>query len=253
MAKSAQASSSAAKRVPRIYVASLSDYNAGRLHGVWLEATDIQDARAGVAAMLKASPGGNAEEYAIHDFEGFSRYLPSESADLELVCTIGAAIVDHGRVFTAYLEHVAFPTETNSVAKLVAGFTESYQGAYESLEDWAEQYLEETAFFSKCPSRSAAMSTSRVGPTMPSSTETSSRWSSRGRCTSSQTADVERPVNLEDDQAGVRALFRARGRARLGPARSASWSRPASNGPAGLRRRRSQRPRGSSLRRCRAC
>ena len=45
--------------------------------------------------MLKASPGGNAEEYAIHDFEGFSRYLPSESEDLEVVCVIDAAIVEH--------------------------------------------------------------------------------------------------------------------------------------------------------------
>ena len=101
--------------------------------------------------MLKASPGGNAEEYAIHDFEGFSRYLPSESSDLELVCAIGAAVVEHGTVFTAYLEHVGFPTETNSVAKLVAGFTECYQGAYESLEDWAEQYLEETGLLQPVP------------------------------------------------------------------------------------------------------
>ncbi len=43
--------------------------------------------------MLKASPGGRGEEYTIHDFEWFSRHLPSESADLELVCAIGAAIV----------------------------------------------------------------------------------------------------------------------------------------------------------------
>jgi hypothetical protein len=41
--------------------------------------------------MLRASPGGRAEEDAIHDFEGFSRYLPSESANLDLVCAVGAA------------------------------------------------------------------------------------------------------------------------------------------------------------------
>jgi antirestriction protein len=151
MAKSAQASSSAPKRIPRIYVASLSDYNAGRLHGVWLEATDIQRVRSGVAAMLKASPGGNAEEYAVHDFEGFSRYLPSESADLELVCAIGAAIVEHGMVFTAYLEHIAFLTDAERVPELVAGFTDSYQGAYEGVEDWAEQYLEDTGLLQHVP------------------------------------------------------------------------------------------------------
>ncbi len=151
MAKSAQASGSAAKRVPRIYVASLSDYNAGRECGAWLEATDIQHVRAGVAAMLKASPGGHAEEYAIHDFEGFSRYLPSESEDLELVCAIGAAIVEQGRVFTAYLEHVGLPMNAEQLPALVAGFTESYQGAYNSLEDWAEEYLEDTGLLQQVP------------------------------------------------------------------------------------------------------
>ncbi len=132
-------------------MASLSDYNAGRLHGAWLEATDIQQVRAGVTAMLKASPGGAAEEYAIHDFEGFSRYLPSEFADLELVCAIGAAIVEHGTVFTAYLEHVAFPTDAELVPELVAGFTECYHGAYESVEAWAEQYLEDTGLLQQVP------------------------------------------------------------------------------------------------------
>jgi antirestriction protein len=151
MAKSTQPSSNAAKRVPRIYVASLSDYNAGRLHGVWLEATELRRVRSGVAAMLTASPGGNAEEYAIHDFEGFSRYLPSEFADLGLVCAIGATIVEHGTVFTAYCEHVGFPTQTSSVSTLVTGFTESYQGAYESLETWAEQHLEETGLLQPVP------------------------------------------------------------------------------------------------------
>ena len=28
---------------PRIYVASLSDYNAGRLHGVWIDAAEELD------------------------------------------------------------------------------------------------------------------------------------------------------------------------------------------------------------------
>ncbi len=151
MAKSEQGSSSAVKRVPRIYVASLSDYNAGRLHGVWIEATDIDRVRAGVTAMLKASPAGRAEEYAIHDFEGFSRYLPSEWSDLELVCAIGAAILEHGTVFTAYLEHVAFPTDAERIPEVLAGFSECYQGAYESVEDWAEQYLEDTGLLQRVP------------------------------------------------------------------------------------------------------
>lgn len=56
----------------RIYVADLAAYNNGKLHGVWINATDDLDAiREQVNQMLAASPEGFAEEYAIHDHEGF--------------------------------------------------------------------------------------------------------------------------------------------------------------------------------------
>jgi len=52
----------------RIYVASLSDYNAGRLHGAWIDATqDADEIEAEVQEMLAASPEPIAEEWAIHD------------------------------------------------------------------------------------------------------------------------------------------------------------------------------------------
>lgn len=45
---------------PRIYVASLSDYNAGTLHGRWIDATqDADGIRADVEEMLAASPQRN--------------------------------------------------------------------------------------------------------------------------------------------------------------------------------------------------
>lgn len=56
----------------RIYVASLSDYNASILHGTWIDfaqLTDLDDLRAAIAAMLatsptaKAAPGQPAEEW----------------------------------------------------------------------------------------------------------------------------------------------------------------------------------------------
>lgn len=53
---------------PRIYVASLSDYNAGRLHGSWLDANQpVDQLNDGVQAMLASSTEPLAEEYAIHD------------------------------------------------------------------------------------------------------------------------------------------------------------------------------------------
>lgn len=61
----------------RIYVASLSDYNAGRLHGNWItvdDGIDEQDLWFEIQKILDSSPeaqvtGFPAEEWAIHDFE----------------------------------------------------------------------------------------------------------------------------------------------------------------------------------------
>ena len=63
----------------RIYVASLSDYNAGRLHGAWIDAAqEPEQIEAEIAWMLKQSPEPIAEEWAIHDHEGFGGVRLSE-------------------------------------------------------------------------------------------------------------------------------------------------------------------------------
>ncbi len=55
-AVAAGTSERAVELAPRIYVASLSDYNAGRLHGAWLNAAqESADLHADIAAMLAQS------------------------------------------------------------------------------------------------------------------------------------------------------------------------------------------------------
>lgn len=67
-----------------IYVADLAAYNAGHLHGVWIDATlELDEIQAQISAMLAASPVEGAEEYAIHDFEGFDGYRLDEYESLE--------------------------------------------------------------------------------------------------------------------------------------------------------------------------
>lgn len=73
---------------PSIYVGSLLDYNAGLLHGEWIDAT-LPPSRvlARIADLLARSPttrrtGEPAEEWAILDSEGFAeRVDPHESLD----------------------------------------------------------------------------------------------------------------------------------------------------------------------------
>lgn len=69
---------------PRIYVACLAAYNYGILHGAWIDADQepwaLWDE---VAAMLRASPLADAEEWAIHDYEGFGGTRIDEDESLD--------------------------------------------------------------------------------------------------------------------------------------------------------------------------
>ncbi len=63
----------------RIYVADFGAYNSGHLHGVWINATDgLDDIKDQINTMLEESPVPDAEEYAIHDYEGFNGYRLGE-------------------------------------------------------------------------------------------------------------------------------------------------------------------------------
>ena len=60
------------RTLPRIYVACLSSYNAGRLHGRWIDCDQTaEEIREEIRLMLEESPEPWAEEWAIHDYEGF--------------------------------------------------------------------------------------------------------------------------------------------------------------------------------------
>lgn len=136
---------------PRIYVASLSDYNAGRLHGAWINAVNGDEVHEKISEMLEASPEGGAEEWAIHDSEGWGSYSVQEFDSIEFLCGVGAAIQSHGLIFAEYVSHTGRPTEADDLAQVIERFTESYQGAFETIEDWAEQFLEDTGALREVP------------------------------------------------------------------------------------------------------
>lgn len=91
---------------PRIYVACLASYNAGYLHGAWIDATEepwvIWES---VRAMLAASPVADAEEWAIHDYEGFGDVRIAEYDGFERVSALASFIGEHGALGAALLAH----------------------------------------------------------------------------------------------------------------------------------------------------
>lgn len=129
---------------PRIYVASLSDYVAGRLVGQWIdldETTTADDIQEAITAMLATSPEPLAEEWAIHDYDEMPNL--GEYPDLETVATAARGIAEHGEPFRAWVE-------LHAIGWIDAdpdGFQEQYLGEYEDEKDYAYEYVESTGMF----------------------------------------------------------------------------------------------------------
>ncbi|MCR9178595.1 antirestriction protein ArdA [Maricaulis alexandrii] len=123
---------------PRIYVACLAAYNNGYLHGSWIDATDdlerIQDQ---VNAMLEASPISDAEEYAIHDYEGFGGADIGEYAGLARAHELALFVEEHQGLGALVLEHVSGDLEDART------MLERYSGTYTSGAAFAEEYVEQ--------------------------------------------------------------------------------------------------------------
>ena len=122
----------------QIYVACLAAYNNGILHGEWIDATqsfgEMKDA---VKSMLVASPIEDAEEYAIHDHEGFEGCSIGEFSSLETVHEFASFIEEHGEIAHDLLAHFSGCTEEASKA-----LEDSYLGEYDSVEDYARELTE---------------------------------------------------------------------------------------------------------------
>ncbi|TRW96277.1 antirestriction protein ArdA [Paracoccus sp. M683] len=123
----------------RIYVACLAAYNNGILHGRWIAASrEAYDIYADIRAMLAASPIEDAEEWAIHDHEGFEGAEVSEYMGIEQVAELAAFIEEHGEIGGKLVGHFGNLDEARKAIE------DAYAGEYRSLADFAEELTEET-------------------------------------------------------------------------------------------------------------
>ena len=84
---------------PQIYVACLASYNNGILHGKWIDADqDASSIYDEIHEMLADSPIEGAEEFAIHDFQGFGGARIDEYDSINDVAELAAFIVKHGEL-----------------------------------------------------------------------------------------------------------------------------------------------------------
>ena len=122
---------------PRIYVASLSDYNAGTLHGRWIFADRDADAiRAEIAEMLAESTEPDAEEYAIHDYDNFGGLRLGEFEDLERVTTVAGLLIQHGPLFGKLMDHFG---GTSGLEEARDYMEHGYCGAFDDIGWYAAE------------------------------------------------------------------------------------------------------------------
>lgn len=128
---------------PRIYVACLAAYNNGQLHGAWIDTDQsADDIGAAVEEMLSASPAPGAEEWAIHDYEGFGSMRLSEWESFERISAIGAGITRYGLAYTAWLAY-----DSSLDPADVDAFCDSFRGEWDSLRDYAEDFAASTGLY----------------------------------------------------------------------------------------------------------
>ena len=124
----------------RIYVACLAAYNNGILHGAWIDADQSEhDIWEAIKDVLASSPVPEAEEYAIHDYEGFYRVRIEEYSDIKTVAQLAAFITEHGELGAELVSHYG------NVESAQTAMDDYYAGQYESLEDFAQSITEETS------------------------------------------------------------------------------------------------------------
>ena len=126
----------------RIYVACLASYNAGTLHGRWIDASaDVDAMQGGIDAMLKASREPGAEEWAVHDYDG----VPSSLGEYPGLEKIAA--------FVALCEDFDF-LDSDDVAAIVANWCgdldqarnalqDDFCGIYPAFRDYADESADE--------------------------------------------------------------------------------------------------------------
>ena len=139
----------ATNNTPSIYVACLSSYNSGILHGVWIDLDQYcgvlprcgEDVMHEVRGMLEESPVPDAEEWAVHDHQGFGGVHIGENPDFDNLCEIAQLVEAHGGAILSMIDNDSSLAEDPQ--ELLRAFEASYVGQFESWEDYAYHCVEE--------------------------------------------------------------------------------------------------------------
>jgi len=144
--------------IGEIYVASLSDYNAGRLHGTWIDCDEGADSIwEQINDMLAKSPeasicqwcgnpvkgehighqpmGGIAEEWEIHDYQGWGSIRGIDKHySIEQLAEMGMALAEHGEFYEVW------SADTGETDPKI--FEDQRWGEFESASEFGQQWFD---------------------------------------------------------------------------------------------------------------
>ncbi len=124
----------------KIYVADLAAYNSGILHGIWIEnLLDLTDVEEQITVMLSKSPIEGAEEYAIHDYEGFGNIAIGEFFSIERVHSIAFFLFQNDEYGSLILSYC-----NEDIDEAQRMLNDCFLGQYDSVEDYAQAMLEDS-------------------------------------------------------------------------------------------------------------
>ena len=132
------------KSESRVYVGTYGKYNNGSIKGAWLDLADYASKEEFYAACAELHKDEHDPEFMFQDHEGIPEGMISESS-IEDELWAWLALGDGDRELVAvYREHV-------DTSGCIEEAQDSYLGTFESEEDWAESYLEDTGLIKEVP------------------------------------------------------------------------------------------------------
>jgi antirestriction protein len=121
----------------RIYVGTYAKYNSGSIAGAWIDLEDHSDKDSFLAACAELHKDESDPELMFQDFEGFPRSMYSESSISDELFAWLQLGEDDRELQAVYQDNVDGDGTIDKAR-------EAFCGKYDSEEDWAAQFLDDT-------------------------------------------------------------------------------------------------------------
>jgi len=128
----------AGSTTPRVYVGTYGKYNDGSIDGAWLDLEDYADKEDFYEAAKELHKDENDPELMFQDFEGFPKRFYGESYLADELWGWLELNEEDRELLEVYID------ETGDGKATIEQARDAFAGKYDSEEDWAEYFLEET-------------------------------------------------------------------------------------------------------------